>query len=459
MIGALSTLVMVPITTYYLDPKDFGILAILSALTMPIGPLASTGVAWVLPANYFIIDEEAKKTLVFNLLVLDFVLKLLWVLIFWLLSPLFLPLLIKDYEVTYELYFKLILISIPITAFWPTISCLIVMQKKGIVHATFEMLQWISGAIITVFCLVIFKLKTITLFLGPLFGGIIFSIVILRYVSKYIKPQLTKQWLIEIVKVGMPSIPANLFEILTNVSDRYFIQRWINLSKLGIYSHSQSYKNVFTMGTKGFTRTFGPISLEVYAQDLKEDRLQDIIHKWYGLISLMGLFITFFSYEFINVITHGKFVEAAILVPIWFCLIIFQTYGFPYTQYLIVQKKSTFLMYSQIITGLTFILATAVLVYWFGIIGATIGIVLSNLAIQLTRKWYARHLGCNSIGEKEFIITIVMLISIYLIINLMHINVLHRIIAFIFISVLVIFYYKLLEEIKKIINHLRQRNP
>ena len=75
-IGIMSTFVIVPITTYYLDPKDFGVYAILTAVMMPIGPLASTGVTWVFAGNYYKIDETERKVLFFNILLLDVFLKL-----------------------------------------------------------------------------------------------------------------------------------------------------------------------------------------------------------------------------------------------------------------------------------------------------------------------------------------------------------------------------------------------
>lgn len=62
IIGVLGTFVMVPVTTFYLNPKDFGIMAIIMAVTMPIGPLASSGAAWVLAGNYYKIDENEKKS-------------------------------------------------------------------------------------------------------------------------------------------------------------------------------------------------------------------------------------------------------------------------------------------------------------------------------------------------------------------------------------------------------------
>jgi len=48
----------------------------------------------------------------------------------------------------------------------------------------------------------------------------------------------------------------------------------------------------------------------------------EILKKWFGLLGIGGLFFSLFSYEIVNVLTHGKFVGAAYLIPIWFLLLL-----------------------------------------------------------------------------------------------------------------------------------------
>lgn len=414
VIGILSTFIMVPVTTYYLGPKDFGIFAIVNAIVMPIGPLSSTGVSWVLAGNYYKIEEKERNVLLFNLLVLDFVLKFFWVMIFWLLSSLLLPLIIKDFEYQYLIYFKIILISVLLTALWPTISYFIILQQKGKLHATFEITPWLCGAIATIVSLSVFNLKTLALFLNPLVSGLTSFLLGLWYIKNYIKPAIVKRWMIEIFKVGMPSIPANLVEMLTNISDRFFIQKWLNLSELGIYSHSQSYKTVFTMGTKAFSRSFVPPLLEAFSTNASTDKIERQLKNWYGLLGIAGVFVTLFSYEIVNILTHGKFIGAAPLVPIWFFLVLSFTYGIPSTQYLVVHKRNQFMMYSGIIIGTIFIGITALSVYLFNLTGAVCSIVLSNFCIHLVRNIYVKSLGGKNLGGKYCIILIFLLFGIYL---------------------------------------------
>lgn len=455
VIGILGTFVMTPVTTYYLEPKDFGIFAIVNAIVMPIGPLSSTGVSWVLAGNYYRIEEKERSTLLFNLLVLDFVLRFFWVIVFWILSPLLLPVIIKDFEPQYIIYFKLILIANLLTAIWPTISYFIVLQQKGKIYAMFEITPWVCGAIVTIVSLSVFNLKTLTLFLGPLVSGLTSFLLGLCYIKKYIKPAIVKRWMIEIFKVGTPSIPANLVEMLTNISDRYFIQKWINLSQLGIYSHSQSYKIIFTLGTKAFSRTFVPPLLEAFSKNTGTEKIEAQLKKWYGLLGLAGVFITLFSYEIVNILTHGKFVGAAPLIPIWFYLVLSFTYGMPGSQFLFVEKRSTFIMYSGIIIGIIFIGITAYSVYRFGIIGAVISNVSSNFALQVVRNVYAKKLGAVSMGKRYFLIVTIIIAGIYTVNKLLALDILEKIFILMIIYIYILKQFDLI-NMKFITNSFRK---
>lgn len=439
---------MVPVTTYYLDPQDFGIMAIITAITMPIGPLASSGAMWVLAGNYYKIEERERKVLVFNIVLLDFVLKFFWVVVFFLLSPLFLPILIRDFMPQYLLYFRLILVSSLLATFWPSISYLIVLQEKGRVHAFFEILQWLTGALTTILCLAVFKMSTITLFIAPLFSGVASFIMVLWYARRNMIAEFSKRWLTELLHTGSQSIVWNLSETVVNVSDRYFIQRWINLSQLGIYSHSLSYRTMFTMGTKAFSKAFSPAFLETFSNRSDSRGLKRDIRFFYGFLGIVGFFLSLFSYEIVDVLTHGKFIAAAPLLPVWFLMVLSFTYGFPYTQFLFVLKKNAFMVYSGILVNLFFIGATVLSIYLFDIIGAAVSIVLSNFVIHLSRRVYSRRLGCDLIGEKDFWIMTTLILGTVLVSTFIHPDIFTRVLGFFLVTGVVVYWYNLTSPIK-----------
>lgn len=404
-----SFLFIVPLTTYYLDPKDFGIFAILSAFVIPIGPIASVGVSWVLGGNYYKLNTTDRKCLLFNVIITEIALKSICILIFYFMSDWALPKLISHYKPIYLYYFKIILFATWLSSAWPSVSYFIVLSKKSKVHAFIEILQLIVRVFVLIICLYFLKLGLVSLFLAPFISNAASCLFQILFIRKYIILRFDKKWFKEIIKTGSPAIPANIAESIGNVADRFFIQKFSSLIELGIYSHSLSYNNLFKMMNKAFSRTFSPIALEVYLKNKNTDRLKKITNGWYFLLTYFGILTSLFAKNIIDILTHGKFVTAFPLVTIWYITLLLFAYGMPYTQFLMTNKKVGILTRSQLASSIFLVFLSGLFIYLFGIVGASVSVVLSNLTTQLWRMFQARKLGCPSIGETNLIVSMIII--------------------------------------------------
>jgi O-antigen/teichoic acid export membrane protein len=96
----------------------------------------------------------------------------------------------------------------------------------------------------------------------------------------------------------------------------------------------------------------------------------------------------------IHLLTHGKFDQAAELVPIWFLLVCVHSMAIPYTQYLLTARRSVLLSWSSILMGLGTMGLVIAATRLFGVIGATSAAVFGALALHGMRFLLARRLGC-----------------------------------------------------------------
>lgn len=413
LISGVSGIVMTPIMTYYLDPWDFGIAAILSAIMLPLSAVASSGFSIVYAGNYYALESEERKVLIFNFVFFELLLKTCGVLILWFLSPLLLPLVVHGFEPVYLLYFRLVLITFLLQALWPSLSFLIVLQKDGRTHARFEITQWLGGVGATLLTLIVFRRTTLALFVGPFVSAIVSFISCVWYLRSRATARLSRRWLKEMITVGIPSVSVNGFEVVSNTIDRYLLQRWLNLSRLGMYEFSQGFRTIFNLGMKAFNRTYAPLMLESYAKTQESEEAQRFMKGWYGVLAVGGMFTIFFSPEVIDLLTHGKFLAAAPLVPLWVFLVCFQTFGTAYVQFLFYKKSNRTIIPSRIIVGILGIVLSAVLIRFFGMIGAVLGILISNFALQVSYRICARRLGCPMRKERYFVITVALLAILY----------------------------------------------
>jgi O-antigen/teichoic acid export membrane protein len=392
-------LVVVPLATYYLEPKDFGVAAILNGVAMPIGPLSSTGFTWVLSTHFYKVTDAEQKVLVFNVLLGETLLRALWIAAFALCAPLMLPRIVSGYEPAYLDYFYLVLAATLVSGLWPSISYTVVLKQLSRQHAVMELASWLAGVLATIVGLTLLKLSTITLFISPLVAGVVSAGIGIGYAWRETTARVSRRWLREILRIGVPSIPANLLELLGSISSRYFIQRWMGLGPLGIYAHSESYRTILTMGAKAFSRTFSPEMLQAVVRGAEPTHARDMLRWWYSLLALGGLAMGFFIDEFIDLLTHGKFAAAAPLTIVWFCLVISYSFGLPYASFLSVHEKNEFMVNTGTLINGLFIGLVAVAAFAVGPIGAAVAVTFSNVTMQVVRRVYARSLGCERIGE------------------------------------------------------------
>lgn len=388
--------VMVPVTTYYLGPADIGVVAILTALAMPVVPLASTGDSWVLSSHWHTASVNDRRELLFNLLVANVSMKALWAGLFWLCSATLLPILVRDYRPEYRDYFGYALLGLFAGTTWATLSPMMVIERASAAHAVNESLQWLAGALTTLVGLILADLGMLALFLAPIAAGLASTVHGCYHLRHKLSARLRPHWLRDIARSGLPAVPFSLMDVFSNTLDRFVIQRWLDLSSLGIYAHSQNYRGMFITLTKAYSRTITPSFLEFFAgaQGAAAGRVRRASSRWYVALGVAGVLVALFSRDIVHVLTHGKFDEAAMLVPLWFFLAFAHSMGVPFTQYLLSARRNMILSGSSIMMTVGTMLLVVVCTWKFGVVGATAASVSGSLGLHASRYWLARRYGC-----------------------------------------------------------------
>jgi len=309
---------------------------------------------------------------------------------------LLLPQLIRDYRPEYQQYFGLVLLGLLAGTLWGTLSPLMVIERAPVSHAINESLQWAAGATTTLIGLSVMKIGVLAMFLAPIAAGLVSVLHGFHYAARRVSLRPSLHWSKQIVQSGMPAIPFSLMDVIANSMDRFVIQRWLDLSTLGIYAHSQSYRGMFVTVTKAYSRTMTPTFLELFAGNPRQSprQVEETVSLWYLCVAVGGILVTLFSADVIHLLTHGKFDRAAELVPIWFLLVCVHSMAIPYTQYLLTARQSVLLSWSSVLMGLGAMGLVATATWLFGVIGATSAAVFGALALHGMRFFLARRFGC-----------------------------------------------------------------
>ena len=133
------------------------------------------------------------------------------------------------------------------------------------------------------------------------------------------------------------------------------------------------------------------------------------------------------------------------------------SFGTPYAQYLFSQKKNAAVLYANISAGALSIAMGAILIFYFGIIGAALSVVMGNLAIQMASRYYARKYGCSQFEGWGLLNVTALLAGMYIFDLLFPLLILMRIAIWLVISSIIFviynFYSDLLNIGERLQNH------
>lgn len=409
----MGLFVIVPVSTYYLDPVDFGIIAIITVFSNFVLPFSTMAVGWVLGSSYYRLSESQRKEYIFNALLFGATLRVIFVSIFAVAGKYLLPVLIKSYESRFLVYYWIMLAGNLFACVWELVSYVIVLQKKGKYHALIEIIPFLFNLVTLVVLLAVFKLKTISLVIAVFVQAFTSCILATVYLRKLVTFKFSFYWLKQIAKLNIPSIPLNIFDFVSSYVERYFIEFWYSLSTLGIYSHSLLYRKMFMVPLKAFSRTYSPEVLESIStsNELMLSNAKIFLKRWFGVLSVFGIGVVLFSKEALTILTHGKFTQAAQLVSLWYILILVYSFGLPYTQFLFAHKKMKFVIISETTLGVFSWGMTWLFVKYCGINGAGLAIFLYIFALYIIRKHYSMSFGCPSFEDINFWIYLILVLG------------------------------------------------
>jgi O-antigen/teichoic acid export membrane protein len=446
-----TAIILVPITTSFLDPADFGVFALVAAITLPVKAFAAAGAQWVIGGFYFHVEGAERRTLVFNVLAADIAIRSLFILLIYLMGEPILRAVVTEYHPAYLGYLHLALAATWAGSLWPTVSFLLTLQGRPRRFALLSLIQIAANIVVTVTCLVLGQ-GVKSLFLALLITNLISLILEVATVWSSVIFSLKVRWLREIFRTGIHAAPGGLAEMVNNMVEKVVIQRFEGLGILGLYSHSLLYQAIFKMFTSALNSTLSSHSLKIFSRNLDTALVERTMSLFYGMLAVIGVGVALFADELVSVLTHGKFADSSTLVEIWYLLAFSTFHAIPYATFLMARKRKRALMYTQLLPTLFGIGLMVAGAYYYGMAGVAWVIVLTNVGIQVARRWVAQQNGYQDIAERKFVEALSIYLGIWILDTLFHWPFWAEAVIFVVVVPLLIFRFKLVSGLAGILS-------
>ena len=376
---------MVPVLTIYLTPFDYGVVAVVTAIS------AFLNIVYTLSLNasanrfYYEFKDDVQKVKRFFGTVITFVIlvSLLLSLTLWfghryLLDP-FLD------NVDFYPYMLLGMVSVLFNPVFTIYQNILQTKQNGKEFAKNNLFFFLTNLSLIIIGVVVLKLGAKGVIGALSITNVIFSILtVVRYRKEFtlgIDSALLKQAL----SYSLPLVPHSLSGVATNIIDRLFINHFLSTSLVGVYSLGSTFGGIVFLISSGVNQAFVPwFNEQVKANNqVKIPRVAKLLVLFYCLLALG---ISFFGKELIAWVTPEEYHDAWLVLPfISFAFVYHGVYYFFSTPlfYNIEKKGSRVLPLFTISAAVINIVLNYFLVVEYGMVGASVATLVTKFVLVL----------------------------------------------------------------------------
>lgn len=375
--------------SYYLLPGEMGVLSLYLTIYVFLHPFINlyTNGANVLAWNQVREHYTGYFTSALLLNVLSFV---FFTVVFFIFFSIF--------NVLKDIPFVL-LILLPFVAYLDTIrlNFLAYAQVKGNVrrYGIINISAAAAGFIVTFVCLHFFKTGYSGRIIGLVAAGFIVVILCIYYLRKekllgVYNPKFAKDALM----YGVPLIPHAIGAAIIDISDRFFIDYYVNKTELGLYSTAYTFTSVLALINVSFLTAWSPRMNELLQTNTLESKTR--VAKTYiifiaGFTIISAGFILLAPFVF-RLLMDKSYNDAVKFLP-WLTLYYFlQGFYFVFSSILFFTKKTKYFMWISLLNISLNLLLNYFLVTRIGAVGAAIASVASMAVFLLLVIYHSNRL-------------------------------------------------------------------
>lgn len=439
MITRFISLLLLPLFTFYLLPEDYGVIAMLTLMTMVAQPIFGLGLSAAIGPSYFEGNNPIRKSQTIWTAFLILVISAgVLISIAWIIPESLSMLLLQSREYGYFVSLTLTGCALSIPA--SVLQFRIKFEQKAKSFVIITLISTFVTLIVSVIAVVILHWGIEGMIIGQLIGQALTFLMFFTIFIKDTRFDYSKSIRDELLRLGAPMIPSFAFLFVLMHSNRYILQLLESLEQVGIYSIGFNFGMIMYVLVGAFTSAWYPFYMSYMEKQEEAKVLFGHIYIYYSIgFGILTLIFFISAKPIIMLMTQVAFHDAYKVVgfsALACYLIGIFSLQMPPVVYL---KEMRYVTILQSITAVISIPLNIVLIFFYGFIGAGIGLasgylIMAALLFAWNKKQQARYFkvsyNANAIAKFFFFS--------FIIINAILINRDWNVVAEIFFSLLML---------------------
>jgi O-antigen/teichoic acid export membrane protein len=254
-LNALVPFLMMPVLTRYLEPVDYGIVAMFTVMVRFVTPFTGLSMHGAVYRQYFELERKQMNIYVTNILLVLFSSSFIIGLIFWVFSGT----LVTLTAIPGRWLGVVVLVSM--TEFISQIRLsLWQVQVKPFCYGFFQNLKTVSNVGLSLFFVLIIGLSWRGRLWGIILSSIIFACIslFLFWKQRWLDFHLNSKYIKNALNFGIPMIPTAIKGAIMTTIDRLFITNMIDVGVTGLYTVGYQLSMAIHLLTASFNNAYVP---------------------------------------------------------------------------------------------------------------------------------------------------------------------------------------------------------
>lgn len=382
VIAQLVTLITAPIITRILVPAEYGALALVQStfafFVMFAGLNLNSGVYF-----YFFDlgkDQRTKKEILSTGLFFFLGFGILVALLLWFSAPLINQLLLikkKSFDISYTPFIKVLAVTLLFNLLTTNFQSLCRMTHQPKKFLVLTIVQVVFQPILVLTFLLIFKYRIMGVLFAQLLISILTAMIGFWLVRDFYKVYFSKYYLKLFFSYSMPQLPSVFINLLTQESNRFFLNYFVPLSQLGLFSISARVAGGFLLFTGAFRLAWDPFALSIMKKEDSKETYKNLYSIYFMGFILLGCIISVLSKPILMILAPSEYYEAYIYVSFFVFAYIYQGANNILGIGIWISKKTKYISYAQSIILPVSLACNLFLIPVFGVYGAVISLIIS----------------------------------------------------------------------------------
>lgn len=190
-------------------------------------------------------------------------------------------------------------------------SCLLRMQERPSVFTALNVTKSTLVTLMTVALVIVFDKGVIGALNAQLYITAVFAVIFSYITFKHAIFKINWGQIRAALIFSLPLVPGSVSYYFVSLSDRLFINKYLSLTDLGLYSTASSLALVLNTISYGAYKAFEPYVFKISDDTGFNEKVEKLFKNYFYTLLLFSICISLFSPEFLQIFTVPKYYPAA----------------------------------------------------------------------------------------------------------------------------------------------------